>query len=84
MGLTSLTGPRGVRVQLEIVLDLDLVIGFLAGQVHPPYKYKGHGRLRGKPNRTYQTHLSFIVFTFYLYPSFSNLNMLFFLRLHGV
>ena len=40
-GPTGLTGPDRVRVQLGFFIDLDLIIGFLAGQVHPPYKYKG-------------------------------------------
>ena len=31
---TGLTGQGRLRVQLMIFIDLDLVIGFLAGQVH--------------------------------------------------
>ena len=69
VGPTGLTGPGRVRVQLGFFIDLDLVIGFLAGQVHPPYKYKG-SRPIIQPNRTNQIHLSFIVFTFPLYPTF--------------
>jgi len=49
-----------------------------------PINIKGHGRLRIQPNRIYQIYLSFIVFIFSLYPNFSNLDMLFFSRLHGV
>ena len=41
VGPTGLTGLGRVRVQLGFFINLDLVIGFFAGQVHPPYKYKG-------------------------------------------
>ena len=59
---TGLTGPSSIRVQLGILIDLDLVIGFLVGQVHPPYKYKGPRPIRVS-NRS-NTNL-FIFFTFY-------------------
>ena len=41
MSLSGLTSPSRIRVQLGFFIDLDLVIGFLVRQVHPPYKYKG-------------------------------------------
>ena len=85
---TGLTGPSRVRVQLEIFIDLDFVIGFLAEQVHPPYKYKGP-RPIDKSNRSKYINtllfFMFIAFTFVSKPlAPSNPFMLFFLRLRDV
>ena len=65
VGLTGLTGPSRVRVQLEIFIDLDLVIWFLAGQVHPPYKYKG-----SRPIETFNRskNISIHYFSIFLLP----------------
>jgi hypothetical protein len=48
-----------------------------------PINIKGHGRLKTQPNRIYQKHI-FYPFTLFSLPYFSNLDMLFFPRLHGV
>ena len=68
---TGLTGPSRVRVQLEIFIDLDLVIGFLVEQVHPPYKYKGPRPIE-KSNRSKHINtllfFMFIAFTFVFKP----------------
>ena len=62
----GLTGPSRVRVQLEIFIYLDLVIGFLAGQVHPPYKYKGPRPFEASNRSKYKTNLLFHCLYFYL------------------
>ena len=63
---TGLTGPSRVRVQLEIVIYLDLVIGFLAGQVHSPYKYKGSRPIKASNRSKYKINLLFHCLYFYL------------------
>ena len=63
---TGLTGPNRVRVQLEFFIDLDMVIGFLAGQVHPPYKYKGPQPIEASNRSKYKTNLLFHCLYFYL------------------
>ena len=64
--LTGMTGPSRVRVLLKIFIDLDLVIKFLAGQVHPPYKYKGSRPI--EPSNRSNTKYYYL-FNFYC-PSF--------------
>ena len=64
----GLTGPSRVRVQLEIFIDLDLVIGFLAGQVHPPYKYKGPRPIE-KSNRS-KKHINTLLFFMFIVSIF--------------
>jgi hypothetical protein len=88
VGLTGLTGPRGVRIQLEIFIGLDLVIGFLAGQVHPPYKYKGPRPIEESNRSKTHQYITFLyVYCLYIYLQTlapSNPNLLFFLRLRDV
>ena len=60
------TGPNRIRVQLEIFIDLDLVIGFLVGQVHPPYKYKGPRPIEASNRSKHKTNLLFHCLYFYL------------------
>ena len=50
-----------------------------------PINIKGHSRLRKQPNRINQIHLTLSCFYLsFSLPYFSNLDMLFLLRLHGV
>ena len=65
-GPTGLTGSGRVRVQLGFFIDLDLVIGFLTGQVHPPYKYKGPRPIETSNRSKYRTITTF-------YPRFQTL-----------
>ena len=69
VGLTGLTGPNRVRVQLEIFIDLDLVIGFLAGQVYPPYKYKGPRPIETSNRSKYINTLLFFIFIAFTFVS---------------
>ena len=57
-----LTGPSRVRVQLELFIDLDLLIAFLAGQVHAPYKYKGPRPIETSNRSKYINTLLFYLF----------------------
>ena len=87
MGLTGLTGPRGVRIQLEIFIDLDLLIGFLTGQVHPPYKYKGPRPIETSNRSKHINILLFVILHYFCLPQTPALPtpyLLFFLRLRDV
>ena len=65
------TGPGRVRVQLKLFYRFRSVNRISCGvSLLNPINIKGHGRLKRQPNRTNQIHLSFIVFTFPLYPTF--------------
>ena len=69
VGPTGLTGPSRVRVQLGFFIDLDLVIGFLAGQVHPPYKYKGPRPIETYNRSKYINTLLFFMFITFTFVS---------------
>jgi len=85
---TGLTGPSRVWVQLEIFIDLDLVIRFLAGHVHPPYKYKGPQPIEASnwsKNTTIHYFSIFYCLCFYLQTlALPTLLSDVFLRLHDV
>jgi len=52
--------------------------------ITPPYKYKGSRLIEGIQSNKINTNSTFYLFTFFPNPSFSNLHLLFFLRLCDV
>ena len=88
MRSSGLTGPSGIQIQLGFLIDLDLIIGFLAGQVHPPYKYKGPRPIEASnqsKTQQYITFLSFYCLFIYLQTlALPTSHLLFFLRLRDV
>ena len=66
---TGQTGLPGIRVQLELFVDLDLNRIFCGINPPHPINIKGHGRL-GYPIDQINTTFTFLLFSC---PSFSNL-----------